>query len=343
MTGRERVKAAFRGQRPDRVPCYPIVSALAGSLIGIGPTEYYTDLGKLADAHLALYEELGQDVVVLMADLFLEVEAMGAVVEFPGDGTPRLRSYLLAEAKGRLASLARPDPARSGRLPAYVEACKRVAGMVKDSAVGGVVCGPWTLAVNLRGAENLLIDTATDPEFVHELMRFTTGIAKEIGAAVGGAGVGLSFSEAPASCSLISPKIFREFVLPYEQEVVADLKAKRMGITLHVCGSIDPVMDMIVATGAAAVSMDAPSSLEKMLDAGGGKTVILGNVSTGVFVQGTMGDVEAEIRRCLAVAKGRSGYILATGCELSPRSDLEKVKYFCRRSAELGRLEAAPA
>ena len=338
MTGKERVKAAFKGQKPDRVPCYPIVSALAGTLIGVSPREYYTDLGKLADAQIALHEELKQDVVVLMADLFLEAEAMGARVEFPDDDMPRLRSYLLGTDKGRLTSLERPDPAKSGRMPAYFEACKQVAASVKDSAIGGVLCGPWTLAVNLRGAENLIVDTATDPQFVHELMRFTVEISKAMGVAVSAAGVGLSFSEAPASCSLISPKIFKEFVLPYEQELATHLKEKRIGLTLHICGFIDPIMDMIVATGAVAVSMDQPSSLEKMLAAGKGKAVTVGNVSTGVFVGGTRQDVEDEIKRCLAVGKDSEGYILATGCEISPMGDLDKVKYFCRRAAELGEL-----
>ncbi len=339
MTGIERVKAAFKRTKPDRVPCYPIVSGLAAKMIGESPRTYYSDFRKLADAQLALYEELRQDVVVLMADLFLEVEAMGAQVEFPDDDMPRLRSYLLGRDKGGLSSLKRPDPAKSGRLPAYSEACKKVSGTVKDSAIGGVLCGPWTLAVNLRGAENLIVDTATDPEFVHELMRFTVAIAKETGAAVAGAGVGLSFSEAPASCSLISPKIFKEFVLPYDREVVAHFREKRIGLTLHICGFIDPILDQIVATGAAAVSMDQPSSLEKMLAAAHGKTVTIGNVSTGVFVDGTRQDIENEIKRCLAVGKAREGYILATGCEISIRGDLEKVKYFCQQAAELGKIE----
>jgi uroporphyrinogen decarboxylase len=337
MTGRERVKAAFKGQTPDRVPCYPIVSGLAGTTIGASPGAYYTDPGKLADAQIALYDLLRQDVVVLMGDLFLEVEAMGARVEFPDDDMPRLRSYLLGEDKEALASLEKPDPAKSGRLPAYFEACRKVSGAVKDSAVGGVLSGPWTLAVNLRGAENLIMDTATDPEFVHRLMRFTVEVAKDTGMAVAAAGAGLSFSEAPASCSLISPKIFREFVLPYDRELVGFLREKRIGLTLHVCGFIDPTIDMIIATGAAAVSMDKPSSLEKMLVAAQGKTVTVGNVATGVFLPGPTQELDSEIARCLAAAKDNTGYILASGCEISVRADLEKVKYFCARAAELGK------
>lgn len=339
MTGLERVKAAFKGKKADRVACYPIVSGLAAKGIGQTLAAYYTDSEVLAASQLALYDLIRQDVVVMMADLFLEVEAMGARVEFPADDMPRLRSYVLGEDKGKLASLVPPDPARSGRLPAYFNACRKVAGQVKESAVGAVLSGPWTLAVNLRGAENLIVDTSEDPQFVHELMRLTTEIAKMTGLAAGAAGTGLSYSEAPASLSLISPKIFREFVLPYDREAVSFLRERRLGVTLHVCGFIDPIMEDILATGCAAVSMDEPSSLAAMLKAAKGKAVAIGNVATSVFVQGTKEDVEAEVKRCLAEARDCEGFILSTGCEISVRGDLDKVKWFCQRAAVLGRLE----
>lgn len=335
MTGIERVKAAFKGKKADRAACYPIVSGLAAKTVGGTLRAYYTDSKVLAASQVALYDQVRQDVVVMMADLFLEVEAMGARVEFPDDDMPRLRSYVLGQDKGRLASLLPPDPARSGRLPAYFGACSSVASQVKDSAVGAVLSGPWTLAVNLRGAENLIVDTAEDPQFVHELMRLTTEIAKQTGLAAGAAGTGLSYSEAPASLSLISPKIFREFVLPYDRDVVSFLRERRMGVTLHICGFIDPIMEDILATGCAAVSMDSPSSLDKMLRAAKGKAVTIGNVSTTVFVEGTKQDVEDEVKRCLEAAKDCEGFILSTGCEISVRGDLEKVKWFCERAAAL--------
>jgi uroporphyrinogen decarboxylase len=325
MTGIERVKAAFKGQKADRVACYPIVSGLAAKLIGQPVKAYYTSSKTLSDAHIALYDAMRPDVVVLMGDLFLEAEAMGA------------RSYLLGEDKGNLGSLAVPDPARSGRMPAYFEACKRVVGAVRESPVGAVLSGPWTLAVNLRGAEKLIFDTVEDAAFVHELMHLTVEIAKQTGVAAAAAGSGLSFSEAPASLSLISPKIFREFVLPYEKEMISFLREKRIGVTLHVCGFIDPIVDDILATGCAAISMDRPSSLAKMLAAARGRAVTIGNVPTGVFVSGTREEIEEEVKRCLETARDYTGFILASGCEISPRGDLDKVKWFCERAAILGK------
>jgi len=338
MNGRERVKATFKRQQVDRVPFYPIVSGLAARLAGIKTSDYYMNLDRMVDAQLRLHEELGQDVVVLMADLYMEVDAMGAELQFPDDDVPRLKSYLLKN-KSALGSLAVPDLAKGGRLPAYLDACKRTARSVTESAVGGVICGPWTLATNLRGAQDLIIDTVEDPEFVHELMKLTTDITTTLGAAVSRAGAGLSLSEAPASISLISPKIFRVFILPYLKEVVSRLREQRTYVTLHVCGFIDPIMEDIVSTGAIAISMDEPSSLSKMLDACGSKCVVIGNVSTGVFVDGTGEDIESEVKRCLDVGKERGGYILCTGCEISPRGDVDKVKMFCELAAEMGKFD----
>ncbi len=338
MTGFERVKAVFKRQRPDRVPFYPIVSGLAAELVGVSTKTYYENFDKLADAHIALYGEIKHDIVALMADLFMEVDAMGAEIEFPDDDVPRLRSYLL-EDKTALSSLRIPEPTRDGRMPSYLEACSKVSQAVGESPVGGVICGPWTLATDLRGAENLIVDTATDPGFVHELMRFTSEIPKRFGEAIRQAGAGLSLSEAPASLSLISPKIYREFVQPYQKEVISHLREKKISVTLHICGFIDPIMEDITSTGAIALSMDQPSSLEKMFEASGGKIVVVGNVSTGVFVDGTREDIESEVTRCLAVGKPREGYILSSGCELSPRADLEKVKWFCDLASELGKLD----
>jgi uroporphyrinogen decarboxylase len=338
MNGLERVKATFRRQEVDRLPFYPIVSALAAKLVGKTAAEYYSNLDNMAEAQLRLYEELGQDVVVLMSDLFMEVDAMGANVEFPEDEVPRLKSYLLKD-KAALGSLVMPDPEKSGRLPAYVEACRKVAGAVTDSAVGGVIAGPWTLATNLRGAQELIMDTVEDPEFVHELMRFTSGVTRSFGEAVAGTRVGLSLSEAPASLSLISPKIFNAFVLPYLKDVIGYLGEKRTAVTLHICGFIDPIMEDIVSSGAIAVSMDQPSSLDKMLTACGSKCVVIGNVSTGVFIDGTKEDIENEVKRCIGVGKEGGGYVLCTGCEISPRGDMDRVKLFCELAASMGRFE----
>lgn len=335
MNGIDRIKAVFKGETPDRVPFYPIVSGLAAKLIGLKPKEYYMDFSNLARAHIAMFEWLKHDVVALMGDLFVEVEAMGARVEFPEDGMPMLRSHVLEE-KAKLGSLKVPDPRSHGRMPAYLDACSKVKQAVKESPVGGVICGPWTIACNLRGTENLLIDTKTDPSFVHDLMEFSLDVSRTYAIAVKDTGVGLSLSEAPASISLISPRIYRDFVFPYQRRLLEDLRQRKISVTLHICGLIDPIIGDLVQTGMAALSMDQPSSLDLALEKCAGRAVVIGNVSTEVFVRGEMIEIEKEVRRCLDIGKPKRGYILSTGCEISPRGELERVKFFCELAERLG-------
>ncbi len=73
-----------------------------------------------------------------------------------------------------------------------------------------------------------------------------------------------------ASCSLISPKIYREFDQPYPRELMGALKGKSGGKVLcglHICGYIDPIMEVVLDTGPDFIEIDGPSSLQKMVEA----------------------------------------------------------------------------
>jgi uroporphyrinogen decarboxylase len=306
--------------------------------LGYSFREFLTEAGKLAESQIRSYEIYKPDVVVVMADLNMEAEAAGNELIFPEDAICQIKKYVL-EDKGKLARLNLPDPATDGRLPYYLEACEKVSAAIKESAVGGVIVGPWAIAVTMRGAERLLMDTVDDPAFVHDLMRFATDLAKRFGEAVTAAKVGLSYSEAPASCSLISPEIYQEFIKPYHTEMVTHFNQRKTGITLHVCGYIDPIIKDLLETGCPAFSIDAPTSLEKVVQEVEGKAVIIGNVATDLYVRGTLEQMEADIRRCIDTAADKSGFILASGCEVPSNAKVELVQHFCDYARDYGRYD----
>ena len=232
-TGRQRVKAAFKREYADVVPAYPILGQFTSQLIGISIKEFLTDKEKLAKAEIAAYERYKPDIIVVMANLLMEAEAMGNELKYPDDGMCISKKMAL-EDKGKLNSLAIPDPYKDGHLPDYLDACKMIKDAITDSSVGAVIAGPWTIAVALRGASELIRDAMKDPAYVHELMEFTTEVAIRFGLAIPSTGAGMSYSEAPASCSLISPKMYREFVFPYHKRAIGRLKEEGIGCTLHI-------------------------------------------------------------------------------------------------------------
>jgi len=336
-TGAERVKAAFKRTFADYIPTYPILGCFAAKLVGATARQYLTDGEIMAKSQLAAYETFQPDIVVVMADLLMEAEALGTTLEFPEHDVCQVDKYAMREDKGKLASLSVPDPEKDGRMPLYLEACAQVRGMIKDVPVSSTLVGPWAIASNLRGIDTLIYDTFEDPQFVHELMRLTTETAKAFGEAVIGRKVSLSYSEATASCSVISPKIYNEFIKPYHRELVDHFKEKRASVTFHVCGFVDPIISDLVDTGAVALSIDSMTSLEKSVETASSRTVIIGNVPTTSFQTATKDQMEAEVKKCLEAVGGRSGYILSSGCEVPSNAPVDSVKFFMDAARKYGK------
>ncbi len=342
LTGRQRISAAFKktftDQDPemDRVPAYLFTGQCNAQLVGATIRDMLLNPQTFAKAQVAAYERYKPDILLMMWDLLMDVEAMGNTLRFP-ENSLCISTEVALRDKGKLSSLEVPDPAKNGRLPGYLEALAETKKVVADSIVSAVIAGPWTIAIGLRDAEKLLKDTFKDPDYVHELMQFCTQAAIKFGEAVTQLGVGLGYSEAPASCSLVSPKIYRNFIFPYHKQMVDHFKKQKMGIGLHICGYADPILEDMVKTGVTNISIDAPSDLSKAVEATRGKAVLIGNINTGLFYTGSKDKMKQSIKNCLAAAPKDSGYILASGCEVPGIAPPERIDWFGELVDELGR------
>jgi len=340
-TGRKRVSAAFKTTftdqeiKVDRVPAYPIMGQCNAQLVGASIREFILDPKVFVKAQVAAYERYKPDIMVMQGDLLMDVEAMGNELRFPENGMCISKKMAL-EDKGKLSSLKIPDPTKDGRMPAYLEVLAETKKIIADSIVSAVVAGPWTTAIGLRGASELIRDALKDSDYVHELMQFTSQVAIRFMEAIMPLKVGLSYSEAPASCSLISPKMYRDFIFPYHKQIVDYFKEKKAGVGLHICGYADPILEDMVNTGVTNISIDAPSDLAKAAEVTRGKAVLIGNVDTKLFFSGTREDMKQAMNNCLDVAPKDSGFILASGCEVPGVAPPEKVDWFMELANELG-------
>src|SRR5882762_7244302 len=180
VTPRERVAAAYKGQRADRVPAYPIAGSFAGCLDGLSIEEYCTNPTRAARAMLNYYERYQPDIMIAFNDLAKEAEAVGCRVKYSDYVVPSIDRHVLQDDKGRLARLEIPDPRKDGRLPAFLEQCEALSSAKLPSRLGAVLVGPWTIAMLLRNPELMCLDTIDDPEFVHELKRLAYSVEKRI-------------------------------------------------------------------------------------------------------------------------------------------------------------------
>lgn len=339
-TGRQRVAAAFKKTFTDqevsidRVAAYPIMGQFSAQLIGATIKEFLLDPKVFVKAQVAAYKRYRPDIVVMQGDLLMDVEALGNELRFPEDSMCITVKYAL-EDKGKLSSLQLPDPTKDGRMPIYLQVLAKANEIINDAAISAVLAGPWTIAIGLREATGLIKDALKDPDYVHELMQLTTQMSIRFGEAVVPLKVGLSYSEAPASCSLVSPKMYREFIFPYQKQVVDHFKEKKVGVGLHICGYVDPILEDMVNTGATNISIDAPTDLAKAVEITRGKAVLIGNVNTNLFFSGSRDEMKQAMKNCLETAPKDSGYILASGCEVPGVAPPEKVEWFMELVNEL--------
>jgi len=341
LTGRQRIGAAFKktfadDKLPmDRIPAYLITGQCNTQLIGVSIKEWLLDPQVFVKAQVAAYERYRPDILLMMWDLLTDVEAIGNELKYPEDSLCITTKSAL-EDKGKLSSLQLPDPTKDGRLPGYLEAVAETKKIIKDAVVSAVIAGPWTIAIGLRGATELIRDALKDPDYVHELMQFCTQQSINFAEAIIPLGVGLGYSEAPASSSLISPKMYRSFVFPYHKQIVDHFKAKKFGVGLHICGYADPILEDMVNTGVTNISIDAPSDLAKAVAVARGKAVLIGNLNTNLFYLSSRDEMKQAIKNCIDLAPSDSGYILSSGCEVPAIAPPEKMDWFYELVDELG-------
>mgnify|MGYP003694534179 CR=1 FL=1 len=226
----ERGKAGLHGPGPRRggvqaklhrpragVPDRRVVRRHAGRPQSI--EEYCTNPTKAIKAMLNYYERYQPDVVLAYNDLAKEAEAFGCGVKYSDYVVPVDRDA--TSSRRTRPTLGAPRDARSAsktaRLPGFLELCEGLVAAKLPTAIGAVAVGPWTIAMLMRNPEVMLLDTFEDPQFIHDLMRFTTDYCKRWGDAIVKTKIGLSFSEPTASISLISPDNYREFIAPVPQ------------------------------------------------------------------------------------------------------------------------------
>ena len=81
--------------------------------------------------------------------------------------------------------------------------------------------------------------------------------------------------------TVVSPKHFREFSLPYLKELVDFIKGRGKGVIIHICGLTSKIWEDVAALGVSGLSIDNVASIADCKRLVGDKVKILGNVDPG--------------------------------------------------------------
>jgi len=127
------------------------------------------------------------------------------------------------------------------------------------------------------------------------------------------------------SNTVISPKFFREFCLPYDATQNAALHAAGMKIVYHLCGGLMKMLELVVETGTDGLETMTPPDMGGDCDLAeakrrvGGRLFLKGNVDpVGTVLRGTPDAVREDAAWRLAVGAPGGGYVLSTACSVPP-------------------------
>lgn len=219
-----------------------------------------------------------------------------------------------------------------------------IAATRGEVSVHGEVFSPFSQLMELLGCTEGMLALADDPRKVDAcLARLADGaIALAAGQVEAGADAVL-ISSAFAGGGLISRRHYQRYVLPYEQRVVAGIKAHHdVTVYTHTCGAIGDRLDLMAATGTDGIdTLDPPPlgtvDLAEARRQTRGRLFLKGNVDpVHTVLEGTPAQVLEAARERIAIAGPGGGYILSTACSIAPAAPPENVLAFAEAAERFG-------
>ncbi len=368
MLGAERLSVTMNGGRPDRVPVMPKIWVnLAASLTGTDLADVIENprtamkvvidaarLTGIDGARLFLFpsrriqREDGQLVEVDKSGRRLgEIDLEGGLAtrldhweDFRIDDPHHLAfrtswchetPFLQDEAD--LAKMAVPEKSFY-EANGYGDLTREMLVYAGEDVGLAGDCDSATLAfcVSLRGMQQALLDLIDAPDFVHRLMEKGATYAIERGKFLIDCGLRiLRLNDSVGNMSVVSPRIWKEFVYPHMKDVCDELHAycPDAKIYCHICGNVLPIVEPLVETGLDCIAPLDPLGGFSVADVRarvGDQFVLMGGVNTMSFVNSSVDEIRAEAERCIEEGNRGGAFVLGSGCALPGDTKRENLK-----------------
>ena len=298
----------------DRIPWVPFVGCHAAKLLNVSAEDYFKSVDLIVEGARKAKEMYRPDGLPVLFDLQIEAEAMGCGVKFADENPPAVFAHPMEEGK-TLADFKVPS-ADEGRFPVALEATRRlVAEMGDDIALYGLITGPLTLALHLRGTD-IFFDMVDCPEDVLALMNLCEEVCKATAKMYMDAGVDIIAVVDPMT-SQISPANFRDFVTPACTNIFSFIRENGKGGSFFVCGNAKRNIEEMCLCKPDNISIDENIPLDYVKEVASRYGVSTGgNIQlTVTMLLGTPADNINDAANCCAIG-GKQGFILAPGCDM---------------------------
>lgn len=361
---RRRMEARHSYEYVDRVPVgFCLVPRYFTPIFGIPYREIFKDVETQYywELQFAKYriENVPEDsyccgptvAVAPYFDNVIEADAFGAEIFYPENETLFSRPTIRTVDEMERFRIPEPDAGLWGKVCEWRARMEELAketrvtfngeeGRVVVGRLGISGIGPNMIAVDLVG-ESFYAWMLECPERCHVFMqKITRGLLQaqrrfeEIDPGPRG-GIGL----AEDTAQVMSPELFREFVVPYDRMVYdAANTGSAEGRGMHMCGQSSHLHEALVHD-LRITSFDLfgyPVPPEIAAQNLGGKALLMGNINPMLMRDGTRAEVRTAARRALESLAPCGGYMLADGANVCPGTPLENLAELTEAAQEYG-------
>lgn len=330
MNGYERISAALRGEKTDKIPVILHNFMMAAKEHGVTMEQYRNSPKVIAETFIASIEKYQFDGILVDIDTVTLAGAVGVPVDFPVDDPARTHIGNLEN----LEDVVHLKPAKVEDykyIQIWLEAVRLLKEYYKDEIYirGNCDQAPFSLASMMRGAQNWMLDLmiGTD-EHLRVLLEYCTDASSQFIKLMAQTGCDMvSNGDSPAGPEMISPEMYLQYAMPYEKRIV-DV-AHNAGVTyaLHICGNTDVILEYMLLTGADAIELDYKTDITKIYNTIRNTTTFIGNIDpSGVLALGTVDSVQKKTIELLTAYQHSNRFILNAGCALPSSTPSANLK-----------------
>jgi hypothetical protein len=205
------------------------------------------------------------------------------------------------------------------------------------------VCGPLWRCYYIWGFEGMMLQIVDQPQLVRYAVESLLEHALQrvrLAARLGACGIWVE----DCMTDMISPELFESLNLPYLRRLTAEIRRLGLQSIYYYCGDPSGKWDLILDTGADALSLEESKKgftidIADVVDHVRGRKAVLGNLDAiRLLEKASEEELHAEIARQIeAGRRNRSRFIMSIGSPVTPDTPVSRVRLYCDLVHELGR------
>jgi MtaA/CmuA family methyltransferase len=330
MNGYERITAALKGEKPDKVPVMLHNFLMAAREHGVTMEQYRNSPEVIAETFIAAIDKYKYDGILVDIDTVTLAGAVGVHVDFPVNDAARSHDGNIVD----LEDVFKLKPAKVGDykyIQVWLEAVRLLKDYFKNEIYirGNCDQAPFSLASMMRGAQPWMLDLMMGTEEqISFLLEYCTDATSQFIKLMSQTGCDMvSNGDSPAGPEMISAEMYAQYAMPYSKRIVEVAHREGLAYALHICGNTDVILEHMKMTGADAFELDYKTDISKIYNLFHNSSTFIGNIDpSGVLALGTVDEVRNKTLELLNFYKNSNRFILNAGCAIPPTTPPENLK-----------------